>query len=886
MSEFSSKPKTFTPSGHRPASHQLATRPFVVQRPAVQSKTDDGEATQDTLTTHRLQQLDAGMMQTLSLQAQRAIGAPGNQDTQAAENAAVQFVEPLHSPQAQPQTVPHQDHSEASEALPMQPLPATIQRQAALETDTRLQMPPLTRAIQRQDMEAAVEEEETYEEVEEETEETEEVDGETIAQDKGLDEAYWDYTPAKKPEEVLENEGYRSEHLDAKDVIDDLDTTLQQINSLKQKYDKEGEIAPADTVTEFSGQASAIRAAYQSVLGEVPSTDTREQLQKDWLEPNDYERRFDLLKDRWVYTSESQALYDRRKAAYDEEVQQVEAQIKAVAKKLNNLRKNAWDLRDEMQPIVSSLVEAEVDKHSDDFNDISLGFLPLLKDSQELEKYIESKDAHLSALENAASERKFKGDATAGKTVADARKAVANDAEMDANIALIGKTRRKVSTYIKVDYPSLYDKMVDFFWDNHASSVLSTPGFKKRVDDKLDEALDKFYDIEAEHIDRSDPYATDGQAFAAAVNSQIAFIQRIMNNAKAHYALLARSIEIHEHMVIEVANLITDQEAKKAEALPNIQQALTHLVTLRKLRAEEKTIKRNQTSLQGGSSIGSPSRFEAQQEALKDIPTQVAGTIGTQWFTYSADLEALKKEVAIGVKAGKYKAEDLKQAETQLKLAGLLNYYDNWFNLLQAAREKVLTREASPKRTADLKKLDDFEKRLTKSMNEDFKGALDPKGIKNLKGRLESISKDIKVFHAGEIEGSEIEKYIAKTVNAEFWKKVNKSDKKWMKRLGTLHKGVGKGLSGLDALLKAHTILKSGESVSLSRGASHPAIEGMSTALDAANTFNKVPIFKDLIGFYVKALGGISKQLAFIEQKTKQYKLEFATLTGEIDGEL
>jgi hypothetical protein len=359
-----------------------------------------------------------------------------------------------------------------------------------------------------------------------------------------------------------------------------------------------------------------------------------------------------------------------------------------------------------------------------------------------------------------------------------------------------------------------------------------------------------------------------------------------MTKAKADYAPLARSLEINEEMLTEVANLITEHEAQKAGALPNIQRALTHLVIVRELRAEEKTIKSNKTALEGGHSIGDPSKFEAQQNALKNLPTKVEAKIGSQWYTYSADLEVLKDEVKAGVKSGKYKAEDLKEAESQLKLAGLLDYYTNWFSLVQAAREKVMSRDDSPKRTEDLAKLDKFEKRLTKSLNEDFKGALDPDGIKNTRERLESIGKDIKVFHAGEIEGSDFEKYIAKTANAEFWKKVNASDSKWMKRLGTLHNGVGKGLQGLDALLKAHTILKSGEAVSLSKGASHPAIDGLATSLEAVNTFNKVPVFKDLIDFYVKALGGISKQLAFIEQRMTEYRLQFAALSGEIDGDL
>ena len=711
-------------------------------------------------------------------------------------------------------------------------------------------------------------------------------DGETVAREENLDKAYWEYEPAEKPVEVLINEGYRREHDDALEMVEDIEGVYQNMRGMKKTYDPEHELVPQDTMTEFNGRVSLFRSTYNDLLGQVPSTQTREDL-KDELFSNDYEYQTDWLHDRIVKTPESRRLWNERKAALEAEERAVERQIKEVDAGFIALRKNIWEAREEMRPHVKVLAEAESSKFSEDYGGMYFGFAPLLSGENKehfLNTYLPYVNDNLEALEKVADgPSRF-----SGASLGERRVNVMWDAADYENVALIGNTRLKVRMYIDGDFNAKFADMGEAIWDEGNGGFTFSERFKN-FEDGLRDELTALEDLQDEFIG-ANPFAANGMAYASAVDAKIASINKKMNNFKAQSAPIARSLEIIEEMEIEVSNLLTHHRAEKESALPNLQPALVHLITIRKLEAEQTELAKRKAALEGGHTSGDPEGLEKRQTSLANLPAEVAANVGSSWYSYTADLEQLRNEVKKGVKDGRFTENDLKSAESSLNMAELLNDYTNWYDLINAARGKIMEREASAKRTEDLKKLNDFEKRVAKSFTEDLQKLIDPDSLKTVRDRLEDINKDIKIFTAGEIEGGDFEKKVAKTVNQEFWKRVKGSKNDWAKKLGTLHETVSKGTEKVDKLISAHDemkrILSVGDSVPLSRGAKHPAIEGLAGALSVANEFNKVPIFKDLVGFYITALEGISKNMAYIEQKVTEQKLQLMALGYEVGGDL
>lgn len=148
MSEFSNDfSKPFVPVSGFDPGHQLPGQPFVVQPQAQNLRSSN--ATQNAM---RLQQLDAGVMQTLNLQAKLAIGAPGDRYEQEADSVAAQVVDRINSPQVQQKSIQREEMPQEDEELQMKPLAQGIQRQEMPEEEEELQMKPLCQGIQRQEM--------------------------------------------------------------------------------------------------------------------------------------------------------------------------------------------------------------------------------------------------------------------------------------------------------------------------------------------------------------------------------------------------------------------------------------------------------------------------------------------------------------------------------------------------------------------------------------------------------------------------------------------------------------------------------------------------------------------------------------------------------------
>ncbi|MGF1522286.1 MAG: DUF4157 domain-containing protein [Leptolyngbyaceae cyanobacterium] len=147
MSEFSNDlTQVLVPTSDFSPGHQLPGQPFMMQ--PKEQRANPTSAVQDVA---RMQQLDAGVAQTLGIQAKLAIGAPGDKYEQEADSVAAQVVDRIHSPQVQQQTVQRQELEEDDE-LQMKSLGQTIQREAMPEEEEDLQMKPLAQTIQREAM--------------------------------------------------------------------------------------------------------------------------------------------------------------------------------------------------------------------------------------------------------------------------------------------------------------------------------------------------------------------------------------------------------------------------------------------------------------------------------------------------------------------------------------------------------------------------------------------------------------------------------------------------------------------------------------------------------------------------------------------------------------
>ncbi|MEO1094780.1 MAG: hypothetical protein AAFX01_07760 [Cyanobacteria bacterium J06638_28] len=127
--------------------HSLPGQPFVSRQ---QDQSPVASPSERELA--HMQQLDAGVMQTLGLQAKLAIGAPGDKYEQEADQVATQVVDQINTAPGQAQSVQRQGMPEEEDELQMKPLAASIQRQGMPEEEDELQMKPQAASIQRQGM--------------------------------------------------------------------------------------------------------------------------------------------------------------------------------------------------------------------------------------------------------------------------------------------------------------------------------------------------------------------------------------------------------------------------------------------------------------------------------------------------------------------------------------------------------------------------------------------------------------------------------------------------------------------------------------------------------------------------------------------------------------
>lgn len=729
--------------------------------------------------------------------------------------------------------------------------------------------------IQRDEPEAVVEEEGAAEE------EVIEVPGRTVAEEEGVDADVWTYTAASDPEEVLnkESSNARREYEYTRDVVKDVELLLSNINDMKRKYDKKHLLVPQETVSEFRGRIALFSSALTGLLGQVPSTERRQELLEELTAP-DYEYTYNILTERREMTPESRALWNEREEAFEYERSMVEAQIESVAEGFNNLYWKVSEARDEMKPHVRKLAEAEAGEYTADMNTLNW-FAALLK-GKELEEfigYMEEKGRKIEALETIADSSKF-----SGELLDQYRSTLQGEREAEAGLLLISRARSKIATYIRIEFSKRWESLTEALWDEGASSVIFSDGFRK-FEDKVDDMLRELEALEDDYIGK-DPYETDAAAFAAAVDAQIAKIDASIDSAKAIYAPIGRSIELVEGMQYQVETSLSEHREKVNKALPDIKEALVQQRIVRALEAEQRQLQQDMKTLESGHSVGRPETLEAREEEIRAIPANVRKEVEPIWFTYSADLKTLEQQVAKGTETGEYTEEDLKSVKGQLNLAELLGRYHNWYDLIAAARQSILEEEDPETRERELAELEKFEKQVSNTLKTELEAIIDPDKLKDVWQQLDSVNGDIQLFVSspGVKDVFDMRKFVGKTANQAAWKAITAGGATWQKQLGTLKNGVDKGTNAVGMLINAHKILKAGDAVDLTPGASHPALDAVAAGLDAVNTFNKVPVFKQLVDVYVVVIERISKGLAAISQKMAQYRLQLRAIGVELGG--
>ena len=263
------------------------------------------------------------------------------------------------------------------------------------------------------------------------------------------------------------------------------------------------------------------------------------------------------------------------------------------------------------------------------------------------------------------------------------------------------------------------------------------------------------------------------------------------------------------------------------------------------------------------------------------------------WFTLTSVLEGLQKEMGDD-KAEKEKTgqdplwtkEEMESAQTQVKFAGTMDHYNNWYTRIKKARQAILEREDLPpkERARMLADLKTFEKQVNSELTAHLANLPAKDQVAEIKGTLKSASDFIGLaIDKPEFKDlANVKEYLIKTGTDKLWEDVIKKPE-WRKSLGNAKTGIEKATKALEMIGHLQKMVKSGETVSLRPGARHPAIDGLAAGLEAVNTFNQVPGFNKIVGSYIKMVNGLSKNLAALQIHTKEKLLDWASVNGRLE---
>ena len=691
-----------------------------------------------------------------------------------------------------------------------------------------------------------------------------------------LGEPVWEYEAASDPVKVLEQEskGALARHEDARKAVADARVLLEQVRKLKQKHDPRHQKVPPQVLTEYAEQISALERGIATAMGQVPSTEKRKQL-NDTLLDDTYEHVDGHM------TDEARTLWSQRKAAFDAEDRAVKDQIAAVDKMLGNVESSVTEARNGLRGPVQTLSRAESTQAEEEGQLAAETYGPLLPADQ-VGAFGDAVGRYGDATERLAGTAS-KGDVT-GQELADNMAALEASRAEEAVALAISRTVAKIDQFAKVDMPRRLGEVRDECWDANASSVIFTKAYGE-YEARVEQELGLLQELRGVHIRRTDPAQTDTAAFDAAVDAKITQIRSYVDSEAQKWAPLAEAASAVERLVDTCTQLEAEHAGAVAAALPDLKAAVVAKQVVNAITAELHKAQAAKASIDGGTAPASADFYRAELERVRAIPEQVAAEAAPRWFTFSADILALGGNVEEAVRAGQLSEEAGDAAKGQINLAALLSKYDSLSAKIAAARQAI-ERDGDPdKKDAALGRLAAFESRVLQDMKAEVGAAVDGSQLEGARAQIASINSDVvQLMVSGpsvDDDGDNAGRWAVKLANEKLWDNLRSSDKGWKQKLGALAGGLDKASTGLDLIIGASKVLESANSVSMVEGATHPAIEGLGAALDGINTFNKIPIFKEIVGGYIVALQSCSVKMAKIEQYMQMAALDIATVTGD-----
>ncbi len=695
--------------------------------------------------------------------------------------------------------------------------------------------------------------------------------GAQFAAKTGFIDPAWTYLAAKDPVEALKNIS-----ISAYDVYDtkgywvkSLGTLVKQYDDLKRTADPDHELLSKDAIDTIRADSRLYDSTWAGLVAKIPSTDKLDRL--------DTERRYTnynhyVVGNRWVKTSESKAEWDRRTALVDDERYYLERQVDWLEQSWLAVYKKAVVTDNELQPLIRKLVQKEIDDKTVEYNQLSIDYYPHMAGQAQGDSLDDIKrvGGNLDQLAKVAGSHTIRGD-----ELASARQQVKDDSQDQAGPLLIAKTRAKARDFVKNAGPMYLQRAnekVSKDW-MHADSTDAWMA----EDGKLTSAMYDLQYLDHDYVSARDPQNSDAQAFATALDVGIKGWQSSVDAAAAKFAPVGAAMVEVELFIEELDKLRSTEEPEIRDSLPDLKEALIHKHVVSRIDDRLKTAKTTKAALSDSGHIHqTAAELKAKRGELESLVTTVRNEVGPKWFERSFELEALKEMM----KKGGFSAKDMKWAAMQLKLAGAMQYHAEWMVYIQNGKDGI---EGNPadlaKQAQSLQYIKEFEDEVNKDFAKQVSAIVGGANIKSLRQQVDGVKGDVELFVGapglGDIDSAK--KIAAKTANKQVWKRILASDSRWASKLGKFKGGLDKATAALGLFSDLHKVAHGGDRMSVSQGATHPAMEALSGAMNAVNTFNKLPVFNALIGGYIKVVDGLSKSIGVFAQQAMKRKLGGAT---------
>jgi hypothetical protein len=694
-----------------------------------------------------------------------------------------------------------------------------------------------------------------------------EATGADFAAKTGSVDPAWTYIRAKDPIEALQLIDYGAYDVyDKKGYwVQSLVTLVQQYDDLKSKVDPDHELIAKDAIDTIRADAKLYETTWASLEAKIPSTDKLKRLKKERDEAY-YEYR--IVGRRRVKTAESQAEWDRRTTLIDDERYYLERQVDALEESWTAVYEKAVMTDNELQPLIKKLVTKEIEDTTVEYNQLTFDYYPHMKGKAQRDslKDIERVGGNLDQLSKVKDSHTIRGDELAA-----ARQQVQADKKEQAGPLLIAKTRSKARDYVKNGGPMYLQRANDKVSKDwmHADSTDAWMA----EEGKLTSAMYDLQYLDGDYVSSRDPERSDAQAFATALDAGIRRWENSVDAAAVKYAPVGAAMVEVELLIPELERLRTTEEPEIMNSLPDLKEALIHKHVTRRIDAMLKTAKTTKTALEETGQVHqTAAELKTKRQDLETLVQTVRDEVGPKWFEKSGELEDLKEMM----KKGGFSDEDMKWAAMQLKLAGAMSYHKDWMIYIDAAKTGIAGNPADlAKQAKSMKYIEEFEDQVNKDFSKQVAAIIGNEKIKSLRDHVDGVKGDLELFVGapglGDMDSAT--KLAAKTANQQIWKRIISSGGRWADKLGKFKGGLDKATTALGLFSDLHKVAHGGDRMSVSKGATHPAMEALSGAMSAVNTFNKVPVFNVLVSGYIKVVDGLSKSIGALAQRAMKQKL-------------